>query len=296
MIKQINGFILLIVFLLLPIQVLALNKAKIGTLIYNPPYEMAILDQRYGFGFNFEVINTVCTLINYNCELVPMRFDKLMDALNSGALDAAIVGISLYLSQDRYVYTYPYFISEARILALRSSRITSLNDKTLGVVRQTLIPLYKNYILIDELNTPGQHDDLINILYFDNLPQLLSGLDNHTVDMILLDAGAAMYWQEQSSNLYEIIGPAITLPEGMRIVGLYNNQKLISLMDAALVKMENDGQLLTIYKKYWNTIYSQWKYMGKLIPQQNNHYKFHVFSVPESLVKPINTIEQRPGP
>jgi ABC-type amino acid transport substrate-binding protein len=211
-----------------------------------------------------------------------MRFDKLMDALNSGEIDAAIVGITLYLNKDKYIYTYPYFIGDARILALRSSHIKSLNNKTLGVVKGTLIPLHKNYVLIDSHNTSLQHGDLINILYYNNLPQLLSGLNNHKVDTVLLDAGPAMYWQEQSSNLYEIIGPAITLPKGMRIVTLHDNQELIHLMNVALVKMENNGELLTIYKKYWDTIYFQHQYLGKLIPLQNSQYKFHVLSAPDN--------------
>ena len=65
----------------------------IGTLNYNPPFEQVIKSQNVFFGFNIEVIKSLCAVMKKDCKLIPMRFDKLINALDENKVDAIIVGI-----------------------------------------------------------------------------------------------------------------------------------------------------------------------------------------------------------
>lgn len=267
----------LILCFIWPLHALAIKQALIGTLNYNPPFETALSKQHYFFGFNIDIINSVCKTIDYHCQLVPMRFDKLIKALDQKKLDAIIVGISLYpLKQEHYISSYPYFIGNARLLGLSSNRLNTLNDKKVGMVRQTLLPAAKKYDLIDNKDSFLKHNDLLNIVYYLDLPQLLMGLNRRQVDVIMLDAGTAWYWQQQSNNRYLIIGPSISLPKGMRIIARRDKKNLITRINKALKAMEDDGRLLAIYKKYWNSIHPSSRYQGALIPIGKPKRKFYI--------------------
>lgn len=259
------------------------SRLRVGTLIYNPPYETAVLNKNFFFGFNIEVINTICQTMKKKCQLIPMRFDELMTALNNNQLDVLIVGISLR-PQDKvkYIESYPYFIGHARLLALRKSHIKTLDNKTIGIVKRTITPLAKNVDIITDNSMHLKHSDTLKIMYFRNLPSLLTALNNKTVDVIVLDAGAAWYWQQQSSKRYEVIGPVISLPKGMTIVALAEQENLINTINKSLEKMEKNGSLLNIYKKYWRSIHPSNKAQAQLIPIKKNQYRFNIPAIPSN--------------
>jgi ABC-type amino acid transport substrate-binding protein len=257
------------------------SKVKIGTLIYNPPYEVALIKNHTFYGFNIELMDTLCQTIGIHCKFVPMRFDKLIKALDNNKIDAIIVGISLKPNQpSHYLFTYPYFIGNAAFLSLNSTKLKTLNDKKIGVVTNTIINKAMHYDLLINKKNHRTEKNTIKLTYYKNLPQLLSALNQGDVDAIILDSGAAFYWQQQSKGRYKVIGPIVSLPKGMMIMAQQNKKKLIELMNLGLKTMERNGRLLRIYKHYWATIHPKHKASGKLVPLGAKHYDFYIQSMP----------------
>lgn len=254
---------------------------KIGTLYFNPPFEQTIQNKKAYFGFNIEIITALCQVMNRTCELVPMRFDKLLVALNNKKIDAMIVGVSLMPENPQnYLFSYPYFISEAFFMTLRQNHLDSLNNKTVGIVKNTLFPLAKRYDIIfskkRESSDPDQYE--INFKFYNNLPVLLTALNTHQVDAVILDAGAAMFWISQSGNIYQQIGPVIRMKKGMAIMTTKDNSQLIQQINQALLTIEKNQVLLKIYEQYWQLITPEYKSTGYLMKQLNNKYNFIISS------------------
>jgi len=144
-------------------------------------------------------------------------------------------------------------------------------------VGETLVGKIQNYDLILEDNTRIKHEQSeIQLKYFPNLPELLSALNKQKVDAILLDAGAATYWVNNSSDRYQRVGPVISRQKGMTIMTLRSQRELVSEFNKALLTMETDGQLLALYKHYWSSIHPNKKATGILKHQQKEKYKFYI--------------------
>lgn len=254
---------------------------KIGTLYFNPPFEQTIQNKKEYFGFNIEIIAALCQVMNRACELVPMRFDKLLVALNNNKIDVMIVGVSLMPENPQnYLFSYPYFISDAFFMTLRQNHLDNLNHKTIGIVKNTLFPLAKRYDIIfakqRQSSDPDKYE--INFKFYNNLPALLTALNTHQVDAVTLDAGAAMYWISHSGNIYQQIGPVIRIKKGMAIMTTKNNDQLIQQINQALLTIEKNKVLLKIYEQYWQAIAPEYKSTGYLVKQLNDKYSFIISS------------------
>ncbi|GGI92782.1 arginine/ornithine ABC transporter substrate-binding protein [Legionella impletisoli] len=245
---------------------------KVGTLVYNPPYEEALTHKNIAFGFNIEIMNDLCSAMRKPCEFIPLRFDELLIALNKNQVDLIIVGISLMpVNSDQYVFSQPYFISEAVFLMLSTNNTNDLNHKTVGIVKNTLFPYRNQYELIYEEKNPKltEHKDQLQFKFFNNLPELLTALKVGQVDAVILDVGAANYWIRSSGNQFKRIGPIIPLPKGMAIMTTKANSALIDEVNKAINTIESDNQLLSIYEKYWQLININDNMKGRLIPKAN---------------------------
>ncbi|KTD24293.1 glutamine ABC transporter [Legionella lansingensis] len=232
------------------------SPLRIGTLYFNPPFEQIFQGKKY-FGFDIDILFSVCLVMKRECELVPMRFDKLLVALNKNKIDAMIVGISLMPEDPKnYLFSYPYFKSEAVFLTLQSNHLETLNNKTVGMVKNTLFPMAKNYeiVLTGKDALPPLNKFEINFKFYNNLPELLTALDNHEIDALILDAGAANFWITQTGDKYEQIGPVVHVENGMAIMTTKANGELIQQINKALLTIANNNDLLEIYQKYWQLI------------------------------------------
>ncbi|WP_167554562.1 transporter substrate-binding domain-containing protein [Legionella israelensis] len=265
--------IIFIIFLLRPSYAQVDNDAiEIGTLVFNPPYELVVDEHHNSSGFNIEIIQDICQLINTKCNMKPMRFDRLMQALDNGEVDAIIIGVSLMPKNgENYIFSQPYFMGDAVFLSLGSNQFDSFNKKTIGSVQNTILPSSKYYDLIVYKNENLMRQYGLKFKFYNNLPQLLEALDTQDVDAIILDAGAAYYWQSQSSKHYQVVGPAVVIKQGMRIMALKDKKELITLFNNALKEMESNGELLRIYLKYWSSIHPEKGSVGILLPTEREY-------------------------
>lgn len=221
----------------------AQQTLRIGTTFFYPPYVMTT--KNHAFGFEIDYMQTVCKLMDRQCVFSFMRFDKLFDALQQGSIDAAIASITITPErQQRFLFSYPYMISNGAFLVNSASLIKNqqeLFNKTVGIQSSTVfdIMLHKQY----------GHD--ISIKYYDVATDLIEGLLNKQVEAIILDNHNAHYWRAQSSGKLRILGPEFKLGTGLGIMTNKNNTDLITEINQAIVMLQNDGSFTRLYNQYF---------------------------------------------
>ena len=264
-----------ILFMILTTLVFAGSQEKlhVGTLHYNPPFEEILDTPKVLFGFDIEVMTSICDEIDEECEFIPKRFDVLIDALDKEEVQAIIVGISLMPeNEEDYIFSYPYFMSEAVFITLKYNFIGTLHDKKVGVVKNTLVPQKEQLHLLypNKNELPVTEDHIINLKFYSNLPTMLSALNSHEIVAILLDAGAANYWTSLRGSSYKQIGPVIKLEQGLRVMSTKNNQELIDEINTAIMNLSQNKKLLSIFTNYWFAIMPRHQVKGYYIIESPN--------------------------
>ncbi|WP_155831630.1 transporter substrate-binding domain-containing protein, partial [Legionella oakridgensis] len=95
---------------------------KVGTMIFYPPFVMSVNQ-----GFDVDLIQSLCRRTNLQCQMVPMDFNKIFGALDSGAIDVAIGGIVITPERlNRYIFTTPYLLSKGEFLTLQDNNLQSI--------------------------------------------------------------------------------------------------------------------------------------------------------------------------
>ena len=175
-----------------------------------------------------------------------MVFNSLFTELEKGHIDLAIAAIIITPSrQEQFLFSLPYLESNAQFMSQQQSTINAPNDiinKNVGA----------------RLGTPfgelalKMYRDKINIVNVPDVPELMDGLNDKSIDVVLMDAEAAKHWFLNNSTLYKLIGDPIPVGGGYGIMTNPDNHKLISSINQALLNMESDGTYLKIYTRYFS--------------------------------------------
>lgn len=225
----------------------AYSQAKsltIGTTEFNPPYVMRTSSHSELTGFDIELMNRICALINVECRYKNLLFINTFSALQAGDIDMAIGGITI--SEDRkqvFNFSLPYMISYGRFLTYTGSRlktIESLSYHTIGVQKNSVFEDY----LKKEL-------PLIKIKTYDKLGVLFEGLYDKEIDAVLVDAETGDYVYGNHSDALIYIGEEFPMGLGYGIMISPFKKNLLPSVNAAILKMQEDGSYIKLYNTYF---------------------------------------------
>lgn len=112
----------------------------IGTLSYNPPFEIQVNNsskKNEFYGFEIELIDEICKRINAKCQYKPLLFEQILSEVNSGAIDLGIGSINITPERsERFLFSLPYKASYHQFLVPSNSNIKKIDDlkgKTIGI-------------------------------------------------------------------------------------------------------------------------------------------------------------------
>ncbi len=237
-----RSFFLLLLFAL---PLIHAQNVLIGTTIDNPPFNAMADTKDHFFGFDIDIMGEICRRSKLNCQFKPLTFNDLFTTLKAGKIDFAIAGIIITANREhQFLFGLPYLNSTAQFMTLKNSRIKTPKDiirKRVGV----------------RLGTPfktlasGLYKDQITIVEYPKVSDLLEGLSNGAVDVVLMDSLAAKNWLTNNSNLYNLVGSQLPVGNGYAIMTTPDQARLIAQMNQELLSMEADGTYLTLYKRYF---------------------------------------------
>lgn len=234
-------FMYLIMFLC---SVIAYGKPLTIGVLNAPPFAIYTGTGKLYFGFVIDLMDAICKEIHAECTYKRLILNDELSDLQNGTVDVAITQIPITSSSTgNFLFSLPYLISDGQFLTLTESninKITDLKNKRIGVISATL-----NQVL------QGSHFNNGEIKLYANFPDLLTGLENHEVDVVFLNNHVAQYLINNSIVNVKLVGDKIPIGEGYGILGLKTNKELIDMMNTALLKMEGDGSYLKIYNLYF---------------------------------------------
>lgn len=220
---------------------------KVGTEYFYPPFVISPSE-----GFDVTLMQTLCQRIKQDCKFIPMDFQNLLPALDSGKIDLAIGAISISLARlQKYIFSLPYLVSKGQFLILNNSS----NIKSLADLKGGKIGVIKGE---EEGSTTYQylveHDNNYNLIQYVDMEDLISALGKGAIAAAFLDSPTAVYWVQNSGNQFKTLGTPETVGQGLGIIALPANAQLITRLNQALESMEKDNSYMTIYNTYLNKI------------------------------------------
>ena len=225
----------------------ASNTITVGTLRYNPPFEV-VSTQDMLFGFQIDIMRSVCTHAQLTCTFKPFFYSELVTQIAQGGINLAIatIIISKY-TQQNFIFSKPYLQSSGQFFVKKNSSINTLadlKDKVIGTVDD---PLFEAY-----LDEKYSGNNAVVYEGYTTLEPALSDLQEGNIDAFFLDKIAINYWIANNNQQFKSVGPLIPLGYGYAIAANKDNAALINIVNSALSAMEKDGSYLAIYSKYFN--------------------------------------------
>lgn len=202
--------------------------------------------QNDAYGFDVDMMNNLCKIMNRTCVFHVMRFDKLIDAVATNKLDVAVSSITITTERAKIVnFSLPYLLSYSRFLERQTNKkenfsLDLLNSKKIGLETGT--------VFSEQLKEMGVKNP--NIKEYASIEDQLSALSRGDVDIILLDNATAIYWASNSSDTFKLIGPPYMYGYGYGIVITPANSDLLTRLNEALVQFQNSDVYKQNYNKY----------------------------------------------
>ena len=216
-----------------------------GTPSQNAPFGSVSDAKNNFFGFDIDIMGEICKRLKVTCIYKPLLFPDLFSELRAGKINLAIGSIIITdIKQENFIFSLPYLESNGQFIALADSSINTPDEiayKRVGMRRGRLFQdmvrkIYKGHVEITNYN---------------DFNDLLTALNNKTVDIAFMNAANARYWFANDSAEYKLIGSMVPTGGGYGIMANPSQKELIADINQALLRLEADGTYLTIYTRYF---------------------------------------------
>ncbi|MGM9453771.1 transporter substrate-binding domain-containing protein [Legionella bozemanae] len=218
---------------------------NVGIESFDPPFVMQG-NHNQVFGFDVDMMNSLCKILNRTCTFHVMRFNQLLDAVVNQKIDVAVSSITITSERTKIVnFSLPYLQSFSRFLERASNTkepfsLDLLNTKKIGLEEGT--------VFFDQLREMGVKNP--NVKFYAGIQEQLAALSGGNVDIILLDNPTATYWASNSANTFRLIGPRYMYGYGYGIAVSPANADLLTKLNQALIQYQNSDEFKQNYNKY----------------------------------------------
>ncbi len=206
-----------------------------------PPYESFAGDKIVGI--DPDVVGSITKKLGYKLEIIDMKFDSVILAVQTGKAEIAASGITVTEERKKQVnFTIPYVTASQVIIVPANSDIKTkadLKDKRIGVQQGTTGDLYvtQNYDKAPER--------------FENGALAAAALRAGKLDAVVLDGEPAKVHVSEHAKELKIL-PEILTEEFYAFAIAKDNVKLLNEFNKCLAEMIQSGELQQILDKHLN--------------------------------------------
>ena len=200
-------------------------------------------------GFEVELMAMLGRDLGVTPEFCQGQWDKLLQVLSSGRLDAVINGYEWTENRAReYAATRPYYVYQLQLMVPRDSALHAWSDLkkprpdgrswTVGVLVGSAGDTYAS-----EQGGPN-----VKVVRFDGATDAMTAVQNGQYDATLQDLPAARFYRERFPGL-ELAGP----PESHGYYVIYtrsDDRSLRDALDQGLARLIASGDLRRLYERY----------------------------------------------
>ena len=219
---------------------------NVGIESFTPPFVIQGSDNNI-YGFDVEMMSSLCKMMQRTCQFRVMRFDELLPAVASKKIDVAVSSITITAERSQTVnFSIPYLLSYSRFLTTRvqganqTFSLDLLNNKKIGVAAGT--------VFANEIQMMGVKN--ASIQSYPTTEAALEALNNGEVDFILVDNPTATYWAANSANAFVTIGEPYMYGYGFGIAVNKTETNLLQTINKLLVQYQGSDEYKMNYTRY----------------------------------------------
>nr|WP_244656195.1 MULTISPECIES: transporter substrate-binding domain-containing protein [unclassified Rhizobium] len=218
-----------------------------------PPFNFTDQDGRLA-GFHVDLAREICAQLKVEskCQVQALPFDELEAAVEMGEGEAVMSGIASSADlRKSFSFTRPYILLPARFAINKTTKLegqsaNALSGKKVGVV------------------TNSRHEAMLKAFFpavvvngFDGYEPMYEALKSGKVDAVFADGLRLPFWVSGTASagccaLFD--GPYMSdrfLGEGLSIMTVDPENKLVPAFDQALAALSRNGRLEEIYRRYF---------------------------------------------
>lgn len=200
-------------------------------------------------GFDVDMVNRLCEIMEDHCDLQNLPFDGLIGALKMRKIDFAISGIDITPQREQQIdFSMPYYENSAQSFIVNQNSedlpFSDLQHKKIGVQNGTTQQRY--------LNTESPNTSVVN---YNQITAALMDLKHQRIDAFFIDASVAKEITQNDPELKvlsEQIVDADYFGKGLGIAVRQSNKTLLDAINKALITMKEDGSYQAIYDKWFD--------------------------------------------
>ena len=218
-----------------------------------PPFNFTDQDGRLA-GFHVDLAREICAQLKVEskCQVQALPFDELEAAVEMGEGEAVMSGIASSADlRKSFSFTRPYILLPARFAINKTTKLegqsaNALSGKKVGVV------------------TNSRHEAMLKAFFpavvvngFDGYEPMYEALKSGKIDAVFADGLRLPFWVSGTASagccaLFD--GPYMSdrfLGEGLSIMTVDPENKLVPAFDQALAALSRNGRLEEIYRRYF---------------------------------------------
>ncbi|MBQ9429461.1 MAG: basic amino acid ABC transporter substrate-binding protein [Clostridia bacterium] len=211
-----------------------------GTNAAFPPYEF-VDDNGKIAGIDAEIAQAIADKLGMALEIKDMEFDSLISAVQNGAIDFAMAGMTVTDERKLSVdFSDTYATGVQVVIVPENSAIASIDDladKMIGVQSGTTGDLYCQWDYGED-----------HVKQYANGALAVAALQNGQVDCVVIDNEPAKNFVAANAGL-KILDTAYT-EEDYAIAIAKTNSDLLNKVNGALAALKADGTVDSIIAKY----------------------------------------------
>jgi polar amino acid transport system substrate-binding protein len=211
-----------------------------------PPFNYIDEDTGEAIGWDYDVVNYICKLINCVVDFQEAAWDGIFPAMQAGEFDWLADGVTYTEERDEIVdYSIPYVTIGQVLLINADDAIYDVeafkgnSEKLVGTQLGTT-----NEIVAKE------HFPEDRIKSFEDFPGAVSALMAGDVDAVVIDTVSAVGFIGANPGMLQV-GPSLTSDEQLAFV-FPPGSELIPSVDAALEFMKQEGSLQDFNDQWFN--------------------------------------------
>lgn len=249
--KKMNA-LLIAVGLLSSVSVMAQQSLRYGVESQYPPFESRNAHGELE-GFDIELGNAICKAADLTCSWVESSFDALIPALAAKKFDAINSAMNITEQRQKSIaFTTPIYRIPSQLVGRENAGLQptaeGLQGKNIGVLQGSIQETYAKQHWEPKGVTVTSYQDQ-NQVYNDMVAGRVDGT------LVMSAAGQSGFLSKPQGKGFAFIGKAVEddkiLGSGIGYGLRKDDAELKKQLDAAIVKLQQDGTVATLAQKYF---------------------------------------------
>jgi polar amino acid transport system substrate-binding protein len=221
---------------------------KIGSDTTYPPFEFVDKKTNAIVGYDVDMVNEVCKLINCKATFVTTGFDTIFVALSQKQFDMVASGVTVTDERKQMVDFSNSYLHYDEVLLVRAdeSRINGVDDLKTG-----------KYIVGVQTGTSNEEtaktlvpDEKKQLKRFDDFSQAVASLIGKDVDVVEIDKPAADGYMAQNPAKLKVTGKGL-VSNDLALAFQKGDKTTADAFNAGLKTLQTNGTLDNLYKKWF---------------------------------------------